>query len=105
MELEFTKGGRGKTAPYITTHVRVPVELVPYFNQIIEGYKKALVNKYAKMNYLNLLLNPSEVEKLVQLAITIKKAKIQKKARAKDINALLELLLSYQKEEDMASDN
>lgn len=32
-------GGRGKKAPYETTHIRVPVDLKPQIEQIIDKYR------------------------------------------------------------------
>lgn len=39
---EFTKGGRGKQAPYESTHCRVPVPLKPLIDEIIARYKETL---------------------------------------------------------------
>lgn len=39
---EFTKGGRGKQAPYESTHCRVPVPLKPLIDEIIARYKERL---------------------------------------------------------------
>ena len=38
--MEITKGGRGKKAPYETTHVRVPDQLKPLVEMMAEGYKE-----------------------------------------------------------------
>lgn len=36
-------GGRGHTAPYETTHVRVPVPIKDKVEQLIENYRKSLL--------------------------------------------------------------
>lgn len=38
--MSFTKGGRGKQAPYSTTHVRVPTPLKTEIDNIIREYKE-----------------------------------------------------------------
>ena len=38
------KGGRGKTAPYETTHVRVPVPLKPKLEKMIEEYREFVIS-------------------------------------------------------------
>lgn len=38
--MEITKGGRGKKAPYETTHIRVPDQLKPLVEMMAEGYKE-----------------------------------------------------------------
>lgn len=39
MQPKFTKGGRGKVAPYQSTHVRVPEPIKHLIDAIIEAYK------------------------------------------------------------------
>lgn len=40
--IDFTKGGRGKTAPYQTTHCRIPEPIKHLVDQISTAYKKLL---------------------------------------------------------------
>jgi hypothetical protein len=40
----FAKGGRGKIAPYETTHARIPVEIKDYVKFISDGFKQSLEN-------------------------------------------------------------
>jgi hypothetical protein len=44
-------GGRGKKAPYETTHVRVPVDLKPQIEEIIDSYRNGDTIDISK--YLN----------------------------------------------------
>lgn len=38
------KGGRGVTAPYETTHVRVPVPIKPKVDKMIEEYRELILS-------------------------------------------------------------
>jgi hypothetical protein len=40
--IDYTKGGRGKSAPYATSHVRVPLVLKPLVETISSTYKRLL---------------------------------------------------------------
>jgi hypothetical protein len=51
---ENTKGGRGKVAPYTTTHLRVPQPLKDKLQVLIIWYKKA-VNENNDHRYLDKL--------------------------------------------------
>lgn len=42
MSKEYTKGGRGKKAPYATTHLRVPVPIKDRVQALIERFKETL---------------------------------------------------------------
>ena len=37
-------GGRGKKAPYETTHIRVPVNLKPQIESLIEAYRLSVID-------------------------------------------------------------
>jgi len=39
-EMPKPKGGRGHTAPYETTHVRVPVDIKPKVERMIQDYRE-----------------------------------------------------------------
>ncbi|MBE9119210.1 hypothetical protein IQ249_25500 [Lusitaniella coriacea LEGE 07157] len=41
--MNIPKGGRGKKAPYDTTHVRVPVGMKPLVDELIEEYKQKVM--------------------------------------------------------------
>jgi hypothetical protein len=43
---EFSKGGRGKRAPYTTEHYRIPTPLKPAIHQICTNYKELIQNYY-----------------------------------------------------------
>jgi hypothetical protein len=47
----YTKGGRGKRAPYQTTHCRVPVLIKPLIDRLI-GKSKELVDQPDKLDEL-----------------------------------------------------
>lgn len=47
---EFTKGGRGKVAPYLSTHCRVPIPLKPLIDEIISCYKLTVQTGYEPLN-------------------------------------------------------
>jgi hypothetical protein len=40
----FAKGGRGKIAPYKTTHARIPVEIKDYVKFVSDSFKQSLEN-------------------------------------------------------------
>ncbi len=42
--MTYTKGGRGKKAPYTTTHVRIPTQIKPLIDKITARFKE-LVNQ------------------------------------------------------------
>jgi hypothetical protein len=42
--MEKPKGGRGKKAPYQTTHIRVPLPLKAEIEKLIEDYRRSLEN-------------------------------------------------------------
>lgn len=48
--MEYTKGGRGKKAPYETTHCRVPKQLKPLIDKLTGEYKK-LVGQPEALNH------------------------------------------------------
>lgn len=52
-----TRGGRGKVAPYETTHVRTPLPVKDIVEQIVNTYKQSVGNSETSKvdNYLNLL--------------------------------------------------
>lgn len=41
-ELEITRGGKGKKAPYVSTHVRVPEPIKHIVDKLVNGYKTAV---------------------------------------------------------------
>lgn len=40
--MSYTKGGRGKQAPYSTTHVRVPEDCKPFVDTLVRAYKQLI---------------------------------------------------------------
>lgn len=55
---EFTRGGRGKQAPYQTTHIRLPVDLKPYLEKVVNEYKIA-VDSGKQKEFIIDLYNPT----------------------------------------------
>ena len=43
--MDKPKGGRGKKAPYETTHMRVPLPLKAQIEKLIEDYRLSLDNE------------------------------------------------------------
>lgn len=68
--MEKPKGGRGHTAPYQTTHLRIPVELKPKLEQIVNDYKDATLKgiEYSEKKHLDII-------KAIKLAKQILKSK------------------------------
>ena len=60
MQLKSTRGGRGKVAPYETTHQRVPVKIVSYINFVSNSYKQA-VELGNEQEFLDTLNNTTEL--------------------------------------------
>lgn len=44
LDMSKPTGGRGKRAPYETTHLRVPVPLKPAIEEMIEAYRAVVVD-------------------------------------------------------------
>ena len=67
--MKYVKGGRGKRAPYKTTHCRVPEACKPLVEKLVAYYKSLVDNSEATASLLNsvsLSLDRS-YEKLVDL--------------------------------------
>ena len=45
---DYSKGGRGKQAPYQSTHSRVPIPLKPLVEQFTEGYRQVVGTSHEK---------------------------------------------------------
>lgn len=61
---EYTKGGRGKKAPYESTHVRVPLPIKHEVESLIEKFKNSEVTNEEK----NIDSGFYDVEKAIDLA-------------------------------------
>jgi hypothetical protein len=101
MELKSTKGGRGKVAPYETTHQRVPVKIASYVNFVSNSYKQA-VELGNEQEFLDNLNNTTEListgkpvndNNLDNLAQEIVKLRKQKKSTKTALDKLLTAIL------------
>jgi hypothetical protein len=98
MKPQFTKGGRGKVAPYQTTHLRIPKELTPYIRRLVDNYKEAIAEGKERefIDSLSQSVNKNNdvMIKAQELAENIKKARSQKKRINDLVDALLDLIIS-----------
>lgn len=89
------KGGRGKKAPYQTTHVRIPVALKPAIEQMIAEYKDLVVNDILsadeEISHNNYTLYRELPNKLQMIEITEKLLK-QKQSARKTVEKLIKFL-------------
>ena len=89
------KGGRGKKAPYQTTHIRVPVALKPAVEQMIAEYKDLVMNNIIsadeEITPNNYPLSQSLPNKAEMIEITEKLLK-QKQSARKTVEKLLQAL-------------
>ncbi len=69
--IEHTKGGRGKKAPYESTHVRVPLPIKQEVETLIEKFKNGEVTNDGKIIDSDFY----EVEKAIDLARRILSSK------------------------------
>jgi hypothetical protein len=61
-------GGRGKKAPYETTHVRIPVDLKSQVEELVENYRNsglAVAEKNSDNTINNLSINYHELVKIM----------------------------------------
>ena len=69
-------GGRGLTAPYVTTHVRIPVDIKPQVEVLVSNYR----NEILGTGYHNLLTASDDnslptLEQATELALRIVNSK------------------------------
>ena len=72
--MEYTKGGRGKKAPYRTTHCRVPEPCKPIIDELVARYKSVVDDSEATESLLSsvsLSLNRSSRELCNSKPITL----------------------------------
>ncbi|MFM6326096.1 MAG: hypothetical protein ACKPHV_28000 [Microcystis panniformis] len=102
MNLKSTRGGRGHTAPYETTHARIPVPIKDYVNFVSEHYKQSVESGTDGSTFLltleetmdNIAMNNSVNEnKIRQLALEVVKLKKQKRATKDALDKLLTAIL------------
>jgi hypothetical protein len=101
MKLQCTKGGRGKVAPYETTHQRIPVKIALYVNFVSNSYKQAVVLGN-EQEFLDTLNNTTEListgkhgneNTLDNLAKEIVRLRKQKKSTKTALDNLLTAIL------------
>ena len=51
--MTYTKGGRGKKAPYETTHTRIPKQIKPLVDKITSKFKELVDQPEATDTYIN----------------------------------------------------
>jgi hypothetical protein len=97
---EFTKGGRGKAAPYETTHVRIPIKLKEHILHLSDAYKIAVQNSAEsefdlKLNQAlqNILDKPVNNNVIVELAKEVVQLRKRKKATKQALENLLTAIL------------
>lgn len=83
------KGGRGHTAPYETTHVRIPVPLKQSIEKMIESYRESLVGGEQATSELHQV----SLEEAIDIAKSILK---QKKSARQSIEKLLTSLYNQE---------
>jgi len=101
MQPKFTKGGRGKVAPYQTTHHRIPLKISSYVKLLSDAYKEAVELGQEKefLDDLEILVNIIHSDKLgnenrlVDLAKQIVNLRNQKKSTRASLDSLLRLVL------------
>ena len=79
-------GGRGKKAPYETTHVRVPVPIKPQVDELIECYRQTVVeNENVNLDQVNRETSSSSTNDFVSLpeAIILAKQILKQKKSAR----------------------
>lgn len=90
--MTIPKGGRGKKAPYDTRTVRVPVDLIPQVENLIEVYREAKLNDNDVTDIKQSLdLTKDNLEKWTLEAKAILK---QKKSAKESMKKLLALMFS-----------
>jgi hypothetical protein len=101
MTLKSTRGGRGHTAPYETTHARIPFAIKPYIEFVSNSYKKS-VEDGTDGNFVltldatveNITMNKGVNENNIrQLALEVVKLKKQKKSTKVALDNLLTAIL------------
>lgn len=65
-------GGRGKVAPYQTTHIRVPLPIKDRVQELIENYRQSLDGEVSSQD------DRMTVEKAKKLAIKLLRSKTSK---------------------------
>ena len=80
--MAYTSGGRGKKAPYQTTHVRVPVPIKDQVEQLINDYKTGTLDQLT----IDDALAPISFDDAVEQARVILK---QKKSATTSMTKLL----------------
>lgn len=73
-------GGRGKKAPYETTHVRVPVPLKPEVEKLISNYREKLLTGYLTSDDKS-LTSLSEAKQFARKLVKSKKSSKESMAR------------------------
>lgn len=63
--MTFTKGGRGKKAPYETTHIRIPRPLKPLIDKLISKYRELVEQGQATEGLLDSLASSLDDQKPV----------------------------------------
>lgn len=95
--MEKPKGGRGKTAPYETTHVRVPIPVKSVVEKIIDDYR--LTGTVPTLdNPVNGFIKLSESKPKIkdEILSEIEKIRKAKKIGKDTINQILELIYGGQ---------
>jgi hypothetical protein len=99
--LKSTRGGRGHTAPYETTHARIPVAIKPYIEFVSNSYKQSVedgtdgnfvltLDATVESITMNKAVNMNSIR---QLALEVVKLKKQKKSTKVALNNLLTAIL------------
>lgn len=97
-----TRGGRGKVAPYRTTHYRIPVPIKPLIEQIAAVYRQCEPTKAddfleaLKWAINNLGTKNEEFKSREEIEKAIRKTLIRKKSARESMELLIEYL--YQKD-------
>ncbi|NCS80084.1 MAG: hypothetical protein GPJ17_24365 [Microcystis aeruginosa K13-07] len=101
MTLKSTRGGRGHTAPYETTHARIPVGIKPYVTFVANRYKQSIEDG-TDGNFVltlestieNITMNKGvNMNSIRQLALEVVKLKKQKKSTKVALDNLLTAIL------------
>jgi len=93
MEIEFTKGGRNKQAPYTTTHVRIPEKIKDYVIELSNQYKIS-IQEEKEQQFLKSLDKPVNKKILIELAEKVVKLKQQKKSTKEALENLLTYIIN-----------
>jgi len=96
-------GGRGKRAPYETTHVRIPVDLKPQIEKMIEDYRNSGYSIDDQINN-NLPIDSSEfIKKMIEEFKNNNMIIIQETTEISEDNVMNQLVMKIDESIELAN--